>query len=193
LLGAFARSFKVSITTVAGLLATAVCVAAWGYFLYQGVVDPLGGINTLWPLFGIANQMLAGIALILATCVLFKMKRGVYGWVTVVPTIWLLLCTLSAGWQKIFNADVKVGFVAHANKFQAALDQGTVLAPAKSVAQMQQIIFNDYLDASLAGFFMFVVIAVLIAGVMTVMKARGHGAPSSKETPFVPSPGPQGQ
>ena len=160
-------------------------MAAWGYFLYQGVVDPLGGINTLWPLFGIANQMLAGIALILATCVLFKMKRAKYAWVTMVPTIWLLICTLTAGWQKIFHADVRVGFVAHASKFQAALDQGTLLAPAKSVAQMQQIIFNDYLDASLAGFFMFVVLAVLIAGVQTVLKARGHGAPSSKETPFV--------
>jgi carbon starvation protein len=193
LMGAFSPSLKRTDSLPANLIATSLCVAAWGYFLYQGVVDPLGGINTLWPLFGIANQMLAGIALILATCVLFKMKRGMYAWVTVVPTIWLLLCTLTAGWQKIFNPDVKVGFVAHANKFQAALDQGTVLAPAKSVAQMQQIIFNDYLDASLAGFFMFVVIAVLIAGVMTVMKARGHGAPSSKETPFVPSPVPQGQ
>jgi carbon starvation protein len=188
LLGAFAPSLKRTDSLPANLIATSLCVAAWGYFLYQGVVDPLGGINTLWPLFGIANQMLAGIALILATCVLFKMKRAKFAWVTVVPTVWLLLCTLSAGWQKIFHEDVRVGFVAHARKFQAALDQGTVLAPAKSVAQMRQIIFNDYLDASLAGFFMFVVVAVLIAGVMTVLKARGHGAPSSKETPFVPSP-----
>jgi carbon starvation protein len=188
LMGAFSPSMKRTDSLPANLIATSLCVAAWGYFLYQGVVDPLGGINTLWPLFGIANQMLAGIALILATCVLFKMKRAQYAWVTVLPTIWLLLCTLSAGWEKIFNADVKVGFVAHAAKFQAALDQGTVLAPAKSVAQMRQVIFNDYLDASLAGFFMFVVIAVLIAGVMTMLKARGHGAPSSKETPFVPSP-----
>jgi carbon starvation protein len=191
LMGAFAPSLKRTDSLPANLIATSLCVAAWGYFLYQGVVDPLGGINTLWPLFGIANQMLAGIALILATCVLFKMKRAKYAWVTVVPTVWLLLCTLSAGWQKIFNSDVKVGFVAHAQKFQAALDQGTVLAPAKSVAQMRQIIFNDYLDASLAGFFMFVVVAVLIAGIRTAMKASGHGAPSSKETPFVPSPVPQ--
>jgi carbon starvation protein len=170
----------------ANLLATALCVAAWGYFLYQGVVDPLGGINTLWPLFGIANQMLAGIALILATAVLFKMKRGQYAWVTILPTIWLLICTLTAGWQKIFDPNVKVGFVAHAQKFQAALDQGQVLAPAKSVAQMERIIFNDYVDATLAGLFMFVVVAVLFYGVRTVMKARATAQPHSKETPYVP-------
>jgi carbon starvation protein len=191
LLGAFSPGLKRTESLPANLIATSLCVAAWGYFLYQGVIDPLGGINTLWPLFGIANQMLAGIALILATCVLFKMKRAKYAWVTVVPTIWLLICTLAAGWQKLFHADVRVGFVAHADKFKAALDQGTLLAPAKSVSQMQQIIFNDYLDASLCAFFMFVVVAVLIAGIMTVLMARGHGAPSSAETPFVPSPVPQ--
>ncbi|MDB5950629.1 MAG: carbon starvation protein [Massilia sp.] len=188
LMGAFSPGLKRTDSLPANLVATSLCVAAWGYFLYQGVVDPLGGINTLWPLFGIANQMLAGIALILATCVLFKMKRGRYAWVTVVPTIWLLICTLAAGWQKIFNADVKVGFVAHAQKFQAALDQGVLLAPAKSVAQMKQIIFNDYVDATLSGFFMFVVVAVLIAGIMTVLKARNKAAPSAQETPFVPAP-----
>jgi carbon starvation protein len=103
------------------------------------------------------------------------------------PTIWLLICTLAAGWQKIFHDDVRIGFVSHARKFQAALDQGVLLAPAKSLDQMKQVVFNDYLDASLAGFFMFVVVAVLIAGVRTVLKARGQNAPSSKETPFVPS------
>jgi carbon starvation protein CstA len=132
LLGAFVPSFKRTDSLPANLIATGLCVAAWGYFLYQGVVDPLGGINTLWPLFGIANQMLAGIALTLGTVVLFKMKRGKYAWVTVVPTIWLLICTLTAGWQKIFDDNVKVGFLAHARKFQAALDQGQVLAPAKT-------------------------------------------------------------
>jgi carbon starvation protein len=186
LLGAFFPAMKRTESLPANLVATALCVAAWGYFLYQGVVDPLGGINTLWPLFGIANQMLAGIALILATAVLFKMKRGRYAWVTILPTIWLLICTLTAGWQKIFDANVKVGFVAHAQKFQAALDQGQVLAPAKSVAQMERIIFNDYVDATLAGLFMFVVLAVLVYGVRTVMRARALGQPSSMETPYVP-------
>jgi carbon starvation protein CstA len=193
LLGAFAPSLKRTESLPANLLATGLCVAAWGYFLYQGVVDPLGGINTLWPLFGIANQMLAGIALILTTCVLFKMKRGQYALVTVLPTIWLLVCTLAAGWQKIFDANVKVGFVAHAHKFQAALDAGTLLAPAKSVAQMQRIIFNDYVDASLSGLFMFVVVAVLYYGVRTVMTARGSSQPSTQETPFVPVPVPAAQ
>jgi carbon starvation protein len=188
LMGVFSSNLKRTDSLPANLIATSLCVAAWGYFLYQGVVDPLGGINTLWPLFGIANQMLAGIALILATCVLFKMKRARYAWVTILPTIWLLLCTLVAGWQKIFHEDVRVGFVSHARKFQAALDQGVLLAPAKTVAQMRQIVFNDYLDAALAGFFMFVVVAVLFAGVRTVMKSRGEGAPSSKETPFTPMP-----
>jgi carbon starvation protein len=163
-------------------------VAAWGYFLYQGVVDPLGGINTLWPLFGIANQMLAAIALILGTCVLFKMKRGRYGWVTLAPTAWLLLCTLTAGWQKIFDANVKIGFLAHAAKYQAALDGGKLLAPAKSVAQMQQVIFNDYLDASLAGFFMVVVLAVLGFGIRTVLAARASAHPSTQESPLVLMP-----
>ncbi|MES3023873.1 MAG: carbon starvation CstA family protein [Pseudomonadota bacterium] len=188
LLGVFSPTLKRTESLPANLIATGLCVGAWGYFLYQGVVDPLGGINTLWPLFGIANQMLAGIALILGTCVLFKMKRARFAWVTMVPTTWLLVCTLTAGWQKVFDADVRVGFVAHARKFQAALDQGVVLAPAKSVEQMERIIFNDYLDASLAAFFMLVVVAILIYGVRTILVARGKGEPSAMETPFVPSP-----
>ncbi|MES2127383.1 MAG: carbon starvation CstA family protein [Pseudomonadota bacterium] len=192
LLGAFAPSLKRTDSVFANLLATSLCVAAWGYFLYQGVVDPLGGINTLWPLFGIANQMLAAIALILATCVLFKMKRSRFAWVTMVPTAWLLACTLTAGYQKIFDANPRVGFVAHAQKFQAAIDAGTVLAPAKSLAQMQQVVFNDYLDASLAGFFIFVVLAVLGFGIRTALAARANRAPSAKESPFAPAPLPQG-
>ncbi|OEZ83758.1 carbon starvation CstA family protein [Janthinobacterium sp. SUN098] len=188
LLGSFVPALKQTENVIANLLATGLCVAAWGYFLYQGVVDPLGGINTLWPLFGIANQMLAAIALILGTCVLFKMKRGQYAWVTITPTIWLLLCTLTAGWQKIFDANPRVGFLAHAKKYSAALDEGTLLAPAKSVAQMRQIIFNDYLDAGLAAFFVVVVVSVLFFGIRTIMKARADSKPSTKETPFQAMP-----
>ncbi|HEY0063851.1 MAG TPA: carbon starvation CstA family protein [Telluria sp.] len=191
LLGAFAPSLKRTESLPANLIATSLCVAAWGYFLYQGVVDPLGGINTLWPLFGIANQMLAAIALILATCVLFKMKRARYAWVTMAPTAWLLVCTLTAGWQKIFHENVKIGFVAHAQKFQAAIDQGVLLAPAKNMEQMQRIVFNDYVDASLAGFFIVVVLAVLVFGIKTVLAARASGTPSAKESPFVAQPMPQ--
>ncbi|MEO7497899.1 MAG: carbon starvation CstA family protein [Massilia sp.] len=188
LMGAFAPGLKRTESLLANLLATGLCVAAWGYFLYQGVVDPLGGINTLWPLFGIANQMLAGIALVLATCVLFKMKRAQYAWVTITPTIWLLVCTLTAGWQKIFDADVRVGFLAHASKFQAAIDLGQVLAPAKTMVQMRQIVFNDYLDAAMAALFIFVVLAVLLYGVRAIMQARANASPSAMETPFAPAP-----
>jgi len=191
LLGAFAPSLKRTDSLPANLLATALCVSAWGYFLYQGVVDPLGGINTLWPLFGIANQMLAGIALMLGTCVLFKMKRAKYAWVTALPTVWLLACTLTAGWQKIFHDDARVGFVAHAQKYQGAHDAGTILAPAKSIADMERIIFNDYVNATLAGFFIFVVLAVLFYGIRTVMAARGHAGPTAKESTYVALPAAQ--
>jgi len=183
LLGTFSPALKRTDSVFASLLATGLCVAAWGYFLYQGVVDPLGGINTLWPLFGIANQMLAAIALILATCVLFKMKRAQYAWVTVLPTIWLLLCTLTAGWQKIFDANPKIGFMAHAAKYQAALADGKVLAPAKSIEQMQQVIFNDYLDAGLAAFFMVVVLSVLVFGARTALAAWNASRPTHNEAP----------
>ena len=113
------------------ILATGLCVAAWGYFLYQGVTDPLGGMNTLWPLFGIANQMLAAIALMLCTVVLFKMKRERYAFVTLVPSAWLVVCTLTAGWQKIFSSRAAVGFLAHARS-SATAGAGEVLAPAKT-------------------------------------------------------------
>src|SRR5689334_2193690 len=113
LLGTFVPALKRTDSLVANLIATAATVALWGYLLYQGVVDPLGGINTLWPLFGISNQMLAAIALTLGTCVLVKMKRDRYVWVTLLPTIWLLICTLTAGWQKLFDPDPKIGFLAH--------------------------------------------------------------------------------
>jgi len=184
LLGTFVPSMRKIDSLPASLIATALCVAGWGYFLYQGVVDPLGGINTLWPLFGISNQMLAGIALILATCVLFKMKRDRFAWVTIVPTVWILVCTLTAGWQKIFDANPRVGFLTHAGKYQAALAEGKLLAPAKSVAQMQQIIFNDYLDAGLAAFFILVLLSILGFGIKTVLAARAANKPSTSETPF---------
>jgi carbon starvation protein len=116
------------------------------------------------------------------------MKRARFAWVTVVPTIWLLMCTLTAGWQKIFDANPKIGFLAHANKYQAALDEGKLLAPAKSVAQMHQIVFNDYLDASLAAFFVIVVLSVLVFGIRTVLAARANAQPTAKESPMVLTP-----
>ena len=118
LIGSVVPSFKQTEVWSNNLIGSALACAAWGYFLYQGVVDPLGGINTLWPLFGISNQMLAGIALILCTVVLFKMKRERYAWVTIVPTAWLLICTLTAGLQKVFHPAPAIGFLAQAQPLQ---------------------------------------------------------------------------
>ena len=188
LLGAFVPSFKRTDKLAPNMIATGLCVAAWGYFLYQGVVDPLGGINTLWPLFGVANQMLAAVALILCTVVLFKMKRERYAWVTILPTCWLLACTLTAGWQKIFDASPKVGFLANAARFSAAAARGDVLAPAKSIAQMQQVVFNQYLDAGLCALFMLVVLAVLVFGIRACLQAYALSHPSARESAYEPMP-----
>ncbi|HUO54828.1 MAG TPA: carbon starvation CstA family protein [Rhodoblastus sp.] len=165
----------------ANLVATALAVTGWGYFLYQGVVDPLGGINTLWPLFGIANQMLAAIALILCTAVLFKMKRERYAWVTIMPTAWLIICTLTAGWQKLFDANPAIGFLANARKFSDALAQDKVLAPAKGIEEMQRVITNNYVDAGLTVIFMAVVLAMIVAGVMTIRTAHGNPNVTTRE------------
>ncbi len=188
LLGTFVPSMRKMDSIVASLLATALCVAAWGFFLYQGVVDPLGGINTLWPLFGIGNQMLAGVALMLATVVLFKMKRQRFAWVTVMPTIWLLMCTLTAGWEKVFDANPKIGFLAAANKYQAALDKGELLAPAKNIDQMHQIILNNQIDAGMAALFIFLVISILVFAVPACRKALAESKRTDLETPFEAMP-----
>ena len=181
LLGTFVPSLKRTESWLSNGLATTLCVAAWGYFLYQGVVDPLGGINTLWPLFGISNQMLAGVALILVTVVLFKMKRERFAWVSLLPTAWLLACTMTAGWQKVFDASPKIGFLAHAAKYKAAMDRGELLAPAKVMGQMQQIVFNDYVDATLCAFFMAVVVSILVYGIRACVVARRSKLPTAVE------------
>ena len=181
LLGTFVPALKKTESWLSNGLATALCVTAWGYFLYQGVVDPMGGINTLWPLFGISNQMLAGVALILVTVVLFKMKRERFAWVSLLPMSWLLACTMTAGWQKIFDASPKIGFLAHAAKYRSVLDRGELLAPAKSMGQMQQIVFNDYLDAGLCVLFMLVVLSILAYGIRACLQARRSHFPSTVE------------
>ncbi|MCJ2038009.1 carbon starvation protein A, partial [Methylobacterium sp. J-059] len=164
-------SFKQTNAWVPSILATAIAVGAWGYFLYQGVTDPLGGINTLWPLFGISNQMLAAVALTLCTVVIFKMKRERYAFVTIIPTAWLCICTLTAGWQKIFSADPKIGFLAHAERYASALAEGKVLAPAKDLGQMGQIVLNDRIDAVLAALFIGLVVAIAGFGIAACVKA----------------------
>ncbi len=170
----------------ANLLATAICVGGWGYFLYQGVVDPLGGINSLWPLFGIANQMLAAIALTLACVVLVKMKRERYLWIPALPTVWLVCCTLTAGWQKVFGGDVRVSFLAHARAFSAAAAEGRVLAPAKSLEDMERVITNDYVDATLTVLFMLLVIATISFGLRAALAARRSAVPTARESAPVP-------
>ena len=186
LIGLVVPSFRGSSKVAPGLIATGLCVAAWGFFLYQGVTDPLGGVNTLWPLFGISNQMLAAVALMLATVVLFRMKKDRYAWITVIPTVWLLACTLTAGWLKIFSADPRVGFLAHADKFASAAASGKVLPPAKTMAEMGRIIFNDRIDAGLCAIFLGVVLAILVYAVRTCLIARRIDRPSVTEVPPEP-------
>jgi carbon starvation protein len=188
LLGVFAPGFRETASWPASIVATALCVSAWGYFLYQGVTDPLGGVNTLWPLFGISNQMLAAVALILCTVVIFKMKRERYAWVTIVPTAWLILCTLTAGLEKIFHPDPRIGFLSHANRFSDALAQGQVLAPAQNADQMRQIVFNDRIDAALAGLFVLVVLSILFYGSRACLLAYREDHWTAHETPAQPVP-----
>ena len=165
------------------LVGTGLCVAMWGYFLYQGVIDPLGGINTLWQLFGVGNQMLAGIALLLCTSVLVKMKRQRYVWVTLIPTAWLLITTLTAGVEKIFHSDPRIGFVALARKFSEAAAEGKVLAPAKSIEEMQRVAFNNYLDAFVCGFFVLLVLAMCVFTVKICRQALKQAEPTAQEIP----------
>ncbi|KAB7698784.1 carbon starvation CstA family protein [Plesiomonas shigelloides] len=183
LLGTFFKPLGNTDSLPANLLATTLAVSGWGYFLYQGVIDPLGGINTLWPLFGIANQMLAGMALILCTTVLIKMKKLRFAWITALPCVWVLTTTLYAGWLKIFSENPKIGFLAHAEKFNQAAASGTVLAPAKTLEQMQQVIFNDYVNSALSALFISVVLAMLFFGVRASLQAMRLPHPSAKETP----------
>ncbi|EGP3867030.1 carbon starvation protein A [Salmonella enterica] len=187
LLGVVSPGLKRTDSLPANLLATALCVLAWGYFLHQGVVDPLGGINTLWPLFGIANQMLAGMALMLCAVVLFKMKRQRYAWVALVPTAWLLICTLTAGWQKAFSPDAKIGFLAIANKFQAMIDSGNI-PPQYTESQLAQLVFNNRLDAGLTIFFMVVVVVLAVFSIKTALAALKIDKPTANETPYEPMP-----
>jgi len=175
-------AFRRTDNWAANIGATGLAVCAWGYFLYQGVVDPLGGINTLWPLFGISNQMLAAIALTLGAVVLFKMKRQRTAAVAVVPAAWLAVCTLTAGWEKIFSPIPAIGFLAHAGKFSAALSDGRILAPAKSVADMHQVLTNDYVDCGLTALFMSVVVLMLGAGAVSSARALAVGRITTHES-----------
>jgi carbon starvation protein len=171
-------------TSAAGnFAATLLFVAAWGWFLYGGVVDPLGGIRSLWPIFGVANQLLAVIALALGTTVLLKMGRGRYAWVTLVPLAWLLAVTLTAGVMLIFSADPRLGFLAQAASLAAKLPAA---APAEAVTLGRQI-FNARVDAAVTGVFLvFVVLIVLACARAWVQLWSGRRAADLHEEPYVP-------
>jgi carbon starvation protein len=166
------------------LLTSAVVVACWGYFLYQGVVDPLGGINSLWPLFGISNQLLSAIALCVATTVLMKTHRARYLWITITPLVWLVAVTFTAGWQKIFASDPKLGFLSHATLLETAIASGKIAAA--KLADTQTLIFNDRLDAAVCGTFL-VLVTVIMLDSLRVWYGflLGTREVRSSETPFV--------
>jgi len=173
LVGRAVPAFKETRSWTNNLIGSVLSCALWGYLLYAGVVDPLGGIWTMWPLFGATNQMLAAIALTLCTVVLFKMKRERFAWVTAVPTVWLVACTTTAGLEKVFHPNPAIGFVSHALKFGNAIAANQVLAPAKSLSDMSRVMFNDYLDATLAGLAVAIVVTVVIYAVIDIRKALG--------------------
>jgi carbon starvation protein len=170
-----------------GVLATsAAMVLAWGYFLLQGVRDPLGGINSLWPLFGIANQLLAALALCVATTILVKMHGARYMWITTVPLVWLVTVTYTAAWQKIFSPDPALGFLAAAARFKAALEAGAV--PAAQIAQTKSLIFNNRLDAVVCGVFVVLVTLIVVESVRAwIGILRGTRDARLLEAPYVQS------
>ncbi|MCS4296345.1 MULTISPECIES: carbon starvation CstA family protein [Acinetobacter] len=183
--GIVVPALKNSHNFVGNMIGTAVAVAGWGFFVYQGVVDPLGGINSLWPLFGIGNQMLAAMALILGTVILFKMKKEKYVWVTIIPTIFLFITCMTAGWQKIFHTNPKIGFLAQADKFSTAIANGEILKPAKTLEEMQTIVLSNQINAALCAFFMIVAIVMLFAAIGAIRRALASPTPTVNEAPAV--------
>jgi carbon starvation protein len=166
------------------LMTSSAVVLAWGYFLYQGVRDPLGGINSLWPLFGIANQLLAAIALCVATTILIKMHRARYIWITGLPLLWLVTVTFTAAWQKIFSPVPRIGFLAQARQLQAALESGAVTGA--KIAETQALIFNARLDAVVCGVFM-ILVAIILIDSLRIWAGIFAGSRTSQvvEAPFV--------
>ena len=168
------------------LLTSALVVTAWGYFLYQGVIDPLGGINSLWPLFGISNQLLSAIALCVATTILIKMHRARYLAITVAPLVWLVTVTFTGGWEKIFSSDPHLGFLAHASALESALAAGRVAAA--QIAQTRAVIFNERLDAAVCSAFLVLVTVIVIDSIRVWYGVlRGTRESVSSESPFIAS------
>jgi len=184
LVGNAIPAFKETKSWTNNIVGSAGACVLWGYILYQGVIDPYGGIWTLWPLFGTSNQMLAAIALVFCTVALFKMKRERFAWVTIVPATWLVCCTVTAGLEKAFSPTPSVGFIAHARLLSDAIAAGKVLAPAHSLGEMSRLVFNDYLDATLAALFVAVVIAMVVYAYIDIRKALGTPKATAVEVEF---------
>jgi carbon starvation protein len=170
------------------LVTSMLVVAAWGYFLYIGVIDPNGGVHILWPLFGIANQMLAAIALSIATGIIVKQGKARYAWVTLAPLAWLAIVTTTAAVQKIVSDDPRIGFFAAARDLATKLAAGVL--PADRAAVAPQLIFNQQLDAWLTAFFL-IVVWLVIGDMLRVCWRTMHGRPvlPSSEAPYVPAKG----
>jgi carbon starvation protein len=174
------------------VISSALIVAMWGHFLYQGILDPLGGINSLWPLFGISNQLLATVALCVATTIFIKMGKARFAWITLMPMAWLFAVTMTAGWQKLFAADVRLGFLSHAHGLEGQVASGALPAAIKSIAEARRMIFNDYLDAVVTIFFMVSVVVIIGDSAREWMSVlRGRKPVVSSEAPFeaIPVPG----
>jgi len=166
------------------LLSSAMIVGMWGYFLYQGVVDPLGGINSLWPLFGISNQLLAAVALVVATTILLKMGRLKWIWVTLLPMAWLVCITMTASYQKIFHANPRIGFLAQANALAAQMAKGQIAAA--KIAETHRIIFNLRLDAAVTAILATMILVLLVEAAIQWHAILGRGRePVLHETPYV--------
>ncbi len=186
LLANFIPVLKKTDSLIAGCIATAGCVGLWGYLLYQGVVDPLGGVKSLWPLFGISNQMLAAVALVLSSVILIKMKRTKYIWVTLVPAIWLLICTTWALGLKLFSSDPQLeGFIYLAHSYQDKIATATAVTTAQKLSDMHHIVINNYTNAGLSILFLLVVYSIIFYGLKIAIKAWRTAKRSDIETPYV--------
>jgi carbon starvation protein len=166
------------------LFSSGLIVAAWGYFLYQGVLDPLGGINSLWPLFGIANQLLAAVALVVATTILLKMGKRRYLWVTLVPAAGLVTVTMTASFEKIFSADPRLGFLSAARQMAAQITGDAI--PTTKIAETSRLIFNQRLDAAVTATLALMVLALVAEALYEWVRIwRGTKAPVLHEAPYV--------
>src|SRR5580698_5810074 len=166
------------------LLSSAIIVGLWGYFLYQGVVDPLGGINSLWPLFGISNQLLAAVALVVATTILLKMKRTKWIWVTMAPMAWIVIITMTASYQKLFDPNPRIGFLSYVNVLTAQLAAGKI--PAAKIAETQRVIFNQRMDAVVTAVLATMVVVLIIEALIQWYKLLSRRTqPTLHEAPYV--------